>query len=169
MTATQSTTVTSFVYVGMCFGGPILALAAGLLRSANLMIFLTGILTIAIFAILFYLPPLSFTMSAALMFTLGILCCYQALVFTVVSSQVEASSAGLAIAVTNCINMSFGHFFHTAIGNAFQSSWDGSLSATGNALYSIDNFIYALAIIPICCFIGQFGFAFLAIKNRKNN
>jgi predicted MFS family arabinose efflux permease len=169
MTATQSTTITSFVYVGMCFGGPVLALAAGLLRSANLMIFLTGVLTIAIFIILFYLPPLSFIMSAVLMFTLGILCCYQVLVFTVVSSQVEASSAGLAIAVTNCINMSFGHFFHTTIGNAFQASWDGSLSETGNALYNIDNFIYALAIIPICCFIGQFGFAFLAIKGRHSN
>jgi predicted MFS family arabinose efflux permease len=169
MTATQSTTITSFVYVGMCFGGPVLALAAGLLRSANLMIFLTGVLTIAIFVILFYLPPLSFTMSAVLMFTLGILCCYQVLVFTVVSSQVEASSAGLAIAVTNCINMSFGHFFHTTIGNAFQASWDGLLSETGSALYSIDNFIYALAIIPICCFIGQFGFAFLAIKGKNSN
>ena len=169
MSATQSTTITSFIYIGMCFGGPILALSAILLRSANLMIFLTGLLTIAIFAILFYLPPLSFIMSAGLMFTLGILCCYQVLVFTVVSNQVEASSAGLAIAITNCINTFFGYFFHTSIGNAFQSSWDGSVSAKGNALYSIDNFIYALAIIPICCFIGQFGFVFLTIKSRKKN
>lgn len=115
MTKTESTNVTSFVYIGMCFGGPLLALAANALRSTNFMIFLTGILTIIVFVILFYLPPLSVPISAVLMFILGILCCYQVLVFTVVSSQVDKSSAGLAIAVTNCINMSFGHFFHTII------------------------------------------------------
>ena len=166
MTATESTTITSFVYIGMCSGGPILTLAANALRSTNFMIFLTGILTIAVFIILFYLPPLSFTMSAALMFILGILCCYQVLVFIVVSNQVP-SSAALAIAVTNCINMSFGHFFHTTIGSAFESSWNGAVTEAGSAIYTIDNFIYALAIIPVCCFIGQSGFAFLAIKGRK--
>ena len=166
MSVTESTTITSFVYIGMCFGGPILTVAANALRSTNFMIFLTGILTIAVFIILFYLPPLSFFMSAALMFILGILCCYQVLVFIVVSNQVP-SSAALAIAVTNCINMSFGHFFHTTIGNAFESNWNGAVTETGSAIYTIDNFIYALAIIPICCFIGQSGFAFLAIKGRK--
>ena len=168
MSKNESRTITSFVYIGMCFGGPLLALAAGLIRSANFMIFLTGTFTIIVFLILFYLPPLSLTTSAILMFFLGIFCCYQVLVFTVVSSQVEASSAGLAIAVTNCINMSFGHFFHSVIGNALQNNWNGEVNEMGSAIYTIDNFIYALAIIPICCFIGQLGFGFLALKSKDN-
>ena len=167
MTKTESTNVTSFVYIGMCFGGPLLALAANALRSTNFMIFLTGILTIIVFVILFYLPPLSVPISAVLMFILGILCCYQVLVFTVVSSQVNKSSAGLAIAVTNCINMSFGHFFHTIIGNSFKNNWDGKINEFGNAIYTTDNFVHALAIIPLCCFIGQFGFIFLARRSKK--
>ena len=63
--------------------------------------------------------------------------------------------------------MSFGHFFHTQIGSAFEYSWNGAVSAAGSAIYTVENFIYALAVIPICCFIGQFGFVFLAIRNRK--
>jgi hypothetical protein len=100
------------------------------------------------------------------MFFLGILCCYQVLVFTVVRSQVNASNSGLAIAITNCINMSFGHFFHSVIGTALENNWNGTLSEAGNALYTVDNFIYALAIIPICCFIGQLGFGFLALRSK---
>ena len=162
----ESRTITSFVYMGMCFGGPFLALSATFLRSTNFMIFLTGTFTIVVFLILFYLSPLSLTVSAILMFFLGILCCYQVLVFTVVRAQVDASNAGLAIAVTNCINMSFGHFFHSVIGNMLASNWNGTLNDMGNAQYTTNDFIYALAIIPICCFIGQLGFGFLALKSR---
>lgn len=166
---TDSTTITSFIYVGMCFGGPVLTIAASLLRSTNLMIFLTGILTITIFVVLFYIPGyyFNFAMSAALMFFLGILCCYQVLVFIVTSESVDQSSIGLAIAVINCINMSFGHFFHTIIGSAFELSWDGALTESNSPLYTHENFIYALAVIPICAFIGQFGFAILATKKPK--
>lgn len=166
MSKNESRTITSFVYIGMCFGGPLLAMAASFLRSTNFMIFLTGTFTIIVFLILFYLPPLSLTSSAILMFFLGILCCYQVLVFTVVRSQVNASNSGLAIAITNCINMSFGHFFHSVIGTALENNWNGTLGEAGNALYTADNFIYALAIIPICCFIGQLGFGFLALKSK---
>jgi hypothetical protein len=105
--------------------------------------------------------------SAALMFFLGILCCYQVLVFIAVSDAVDQNSTGLAIAITQCLNMSFGHFFHTIIGSTFELSWDGSLTEYGSALYTHENFIYALAVIPICCFIGQFGFMLLAAKSKK--
>ncbi|MCF8494261.1 MAG: MFS transporter [Rickettsiaceae bacterium] len=168
MSKNESRTITSFIYIGMCFGGPLLALIANFLRSTNFMIFLTGTFTIIVFLILFYLPPLSLTNSAILMFFLGICCCYQVLVFTVVSSQVEPSSAGLAIAVTNCINMSFGHLFHSVIGNALQNNWNGAVNESGSAIYTADNFIYALAIIPICCFVGQLGFAFLSLRSKAD-
>jgi predicted MFS family arabinose efflux permease len=169
MSKTDSTTITSFVYVGMCFGGPILTIAATILRSENFTIFLTGVLTIAVFVILFYVPGhyFNFISSAALMIFLGILCCYQVLVFIAVSNAVDKNSTGLAIAVANCINMSFGHFFHTIIGSAFENSWDRSLTDYGSPLYTHENFIYALAIIPICCFIGQFGFVIVAGKSKK--
>jgi predicted MFS family arabinose efflux permease len=166
MSQTQSTLVTSFVYIGMCVGGPILAIAAGLVRSPNFMIFITGILTISVFAILFFVPSMSIIAGASLMFGLGILCCYQVLVFTVVSSYVPVASAGMAIALTNCINMSFGHLFHSVIGNIIQAKWGGEVNDIGIALYSRETFIIALAVIPVCCFIGQFGFAYLAIKKR---
>lgn len=169
MSVTESTLATSFIFIGMCFGGPILALTSSAIKTANGTICITGILTITIFLILFYVPQLSFIQSAILMFVLGILCCYQVLVFSVVSSYVSLNSAGLAIAITNCINMSFGHFFHALIGRTIQNNWDGTVIESGVALYSRHTFIISLSIIPICCFVGLIGFAVLAIKEKKVN
>lgn len=167
MSNADSAWVTSFVYAGMCVGGPVLAALAKMIDSENIMIFITGLFTIITFAVIFYIPDLAFVQSAILMFFLGILCCYQVLVFSVVSRCVSIQNAGLSIAVTNCINMAFGHLFHQYIGSTIQANWDGSLSDTGTALYSRDVLVTALACIPIACFIGQLGFAFLAARMGK--
>ena len=166
MSNTDSSWVTSFVYIGMCFGGPILAVAAKMIGSENIMIFITGIFTIMVFAIIFYIPNISFGAAASLMFFLGILCCYQVLVFSVVSKLVSTQNASLGIAVVNCINMAFGHLFHQYIGSTIQARWDGAMSDLGAAIYDRDTFIAALAVIPICCLIGQLGFALLSKKTK---
>ncbi|PCJ29490.1 MAG: hypothetical protein COA94_01140 [Rickettsiales bacterium] len=167
MSRAESAAVTSSVYIGMCVGGPLLAMFANILRSTNLMIFITGMLTIIVFMILFYVPSLSVYSATILMFFLGILCCYQALVFITTTKVVSESSAALAIAVVQCINMSFGHFFHSVIANIFVKSWDGMIGESGGAIYTLENYIYALAIIPIGCGVGQFGFVYLSWRAKK--
>ncbi|WP_417904682.1 MFS transporter [Candidatus Tisiphia endosymbiont of Micropterix aruncella] len=162
----ESNLVTSFVYIGMCFGGPILALIANLSKSSNFIIIMTGLLTVAIFSILLYCPSLSFFTSSSLMFLLGIFCCYQVLIFTVVGNLVTDKSAGIAIAIVNCINMSFGHFFHKIMSNLISYNWDGLLSESAVPIYSRFDFIMAISIIPICCFIGITGFWYLSKRSK---
>ena len=164
MSDTESNLITSFVYIGMCFGGPVLALLADFFRSINFMIFLTGLLMVIIFLILFYASDLSFAVCASLMFALGIFCCYQVLVFTLTTSVVDKTFAGLAVAIVNCINMSFGHFFHKVISTALEYSWNGALNTESIPIYSRTNYIEANAAVPICCTIGIFGFYILSRK-----
>jgi predicted MFS family arabinose efflux permease len=164
MSDTDSNIVTSFVYIGMCFGGPALALLSDYFKSTNFMIFLTGLFTIIIFLILFFVSSLSFYSSSVLMFSLGIFCCYQVLVFSITSNIVEKTSAGLAIAIVNCINMSFGHFFHKVMSIVIEYSWDGTTSAQGIPIYKRIDYINSIAIVPICCFIGIVGFVIVARK-----
>ena len=169
MNETDSTLIASFLYVGMCFGGPILALSAEYFKSINFMIFLTGACTILIFVILFYCPSLSFLSSSTLMFLLGIFCCYQVLVFTLTSNMVSKSSAGLAIALVNCINMSFGHFFHKIMSVLISNNWDGRLNDMGAPIYSREDFTVSLSVVPICCAIGMLGFLHLSFRLRRDS
>lgn len=165
MSKLDSSNVTLVLYIGMCFGGPILAYIAGLAKSEKVVIVFTGILTILVFLFLFTTEALSLYTAMLVMFLLGILCCYQVLVFSFVSSGVKTGNAALAIAVTNCLNMAFGKLFHQFIGDSIQLNWDGTLNALGMPLYSKEAYIAALQCIPIGCFIGILGF--LLIRTKK--
>jgi hypothetical protein len=164
MSDTESNITTSFLYIGMCFGGPALALLTEITKSPNLIIFLSGLFTIIIFLILFYTSSLSVFSCTIMMFMLGIFCCYQVLVFTVASNLVEKSFAGLAIAIINCINMSFGHFFHKIMSIVIQLDWDGTVNSCNLPIYTKEDFIASIAIVPICCLLGILGFAYVAQK-----
>jgi predicted MFS family arabinose efflux permease len=166
MSATDSATVTSFIYIGMCFGGPILVMISDVLKSPYFTIVLIALLMAILFSTLLYLPTLSFMTASCIMFILGIFCCYQVLVFTIVSNLVSKAQAGLAVAVVNCINMSFGHFFHKIMSIMIQYNWNGELNNLNLPIYSKNDFILSIAIIPICCFIGMLGFIYIGVKQR---
>lgn len=164
----SSITIVNSVYIGMCFGGPILSFVAKVLRSDFLAIVICATITILIFGSLFYAQNMDLYISIALMFLLGIVCCYQVLVFAVTSKQVDASNAGLAIAFANSINMTFGHYFHKYLGYHVQKNWDGLTSLKGIALYDKANLVNALSSIPIAAAIASLGFIYLYYKSKKN-
>lgn len=157
----------SVVYIGMCFGGPILAWLSEKSGSPIYIIFFTAIFTSLIFAVLFLNSNLNYFITLLLMFIMGILCCYQVLVFTITTRIVQSSSAGLAIAVINCINMSFGHLFHVLISNIMQSNWDGIVDTKGLPIYNYDTYILSLGVVPILCIVGAIGFIILNVIFKK--
>lgn len=161
MSDTQSNIVTSFVFIGMCFGGPILAVLVKILRSINLIIIISGMLMIVIFIILFYASHLSYLESMLLMFVLGILCCYQGPVFNLVSNITGQKSAALAVSIVNCINMAFGYLFHKLISILIQENWNGAMSECNLPIYSKETFIISLSVIPAFTFIGMLGFIYV--------
>lgn len=163
----ESIFAVSVVYIGMCFGGPILAWGAQKSGSVISIIFLSGIITTILFGYMFSNETLLYTEVVVLMFILGILCCYQVLVFTLTTQLTDKSYSGIAIAVVNSINMSFGHLFHVTISNIMQSNWDGTLNDRGMPVYSHDTYILSLGIIPILCMIGVIGFIYLTFKNKR--
>jgi predicted MFS family arabinose efflux permease len=167
MSSNESATVTSFIYIGMCFGGPILVLFSNILRSPYFTIVLIALLMTILFVVLLHLPELSFASASCIMFILGIFCCYQVLVFTIVSNLVSKAQAGLAVAIVNCINMSFGHFFHKIMSVMIEYNWDGKLNHLNLPIYSKQDFTLSISVIPICCIIGTLGFTYIGIKQRK--
>ncbi|MGI4776484.1 MAG: MFS transporter, partial [Janthinobacterium lividum] len=164
----DSNLVTSFIYLGMCFGGPILALLADFSKSTNFIIFLTGLFMVIIFVILLILPSLSFLAGGVIMFSLGIFCCYQVLVLSITNRIVEKSMAGLAIAIVNCLNMSFGHFFHKMMSICIEYRWDGA-TELGLPIYTKQDYFDAIICIPICCLVGTIGFIWLSRRLKTKN
>ncbi|HJK87369.1 MAG TPA: MFS transporter [Candidatus Megaira endosymbiont of Hartmannula sinica] len=153
----DATKYISLIYIGMCIGSPILSLFAFLINSENISLTIISILTSFIFYILLYKHTIvdSHTLYL-LMFFIGILCSYQCLVFVSAKKYIKSKVLTISIAVINSINMSFGHFFHSIIGNAMYN-----IKQTNSDILISDLYIYSLKIIPICSVISIIGFVYL--------
>jgi hypothetical protein len=158
----DSISVTSIVYTGMCVGGPLLAYISSCIKSDVNTVLITGIFTSCIFGILFINHDFSYYTLACMMFVLGILCCYQVVVFNLACKLVDSSDAGIATAIINCINMSFGYLFHKIISTSMQENWSGALNEKGLPIYSQEVYVQALMVIPALCIVGSIGFIILA-------
>jgi MFS family permease len=162
----DSAFLTSVVFIGMCFGGPILAYFADCAKSYTKIIILAAFLMALVFIILLAKFELSYNILFGLMFFLGILCCYQVLVFSLTGAMVERSMTGVAIAVVNCLNMSFGSFYHTVLAGTMEFYWRGNLSESGGRIYDYDAFLHSFSVIPITAIMGMFGFIYF-LKYEK--
>lgn len=154
--------VVSFVFIGMIFGGPILAFISKYIGE-YITIFLAGIvMSLCILYLLFISSEFETFSLSIVFFCIGMMCCYQVLVFTIGSKWSSASTLSLTIAFLNCINMLGGAFFHSIIGLFMDMFSDVVIT---NGIYSISAYQKALLIIPICALIGSI----ITIYLRKQN
>lgn len=149
----DSALLCSFIFMGMLFGGPLLATISKY-SSYHFVLISCGFGLALSFLLLLSNQVSSYTALASLFFTIGLLCCYQVIVFATGQTLVAKHLLGICIAFLNSINMLGGSFFHTLIGRAMDIFWDGKLASNGLKLYSLANYRYALSIIPICAILG---------------
>lgn len=157
----------SFVFVGMLFGGPFLA-ACSRKTGDYTVIVASGIVMTSVFGVLFAYSAYNGLFLSALFFTLGVMCCYQVIVFAAGANLVEPQNLGVAVAFLNCVNMLGGSFFHTIIGSTLDLLWTGSL-VDGIKAYDLEAYKYAISIIPICTVIGSAIVLLIGLYTQKQN
>jgi len=146
----------SMIFVGMCFGAPILSMIAEKTGKYLACIIGAGSLMFIVFSAL--LAQLLSVTGISLSFILvGVCCAYQILAIYKASTYVPEEVAGLTTAVANMIIMSFGYGFHSIIGyvvNAYGGPKDSQA------------LLYGLSILPLSLFIGVAGFILLAMLEK---
>jgi MFS family permease len=141
----------SLIFIGMVFGGPLLAFLSER-WGAYTVIMASGIGMAVLFLGILWGDNTSLVLSL-LLFSIGILCCYQVTVFAAGSDLVTPQLLGVTVAFLNCINMLGGSFFHTIIGFLMDWFWTGQMDQ-GIRAYNADSYTYALLAIPVCAVIG---------------
>lgn len=161
LTKGEAAFITSAIFTGMLLGGPLLAYLAEKFNASYQITALCGILMASLFAVMFLAQgTLNSTVLYLMMFSVGILCCYQVLVFSMGTSIVPEEARGITVALLNCINMLGGSFFHTTIGVLMDAFWTG-MTLKGQRIYESHAYDHALWIIPATAFIGGMTFLFL--------
>ncbi len=168
----QAAELTSCIFIGMLFGGPLLALLSKKLGNYSV-ISSCGFGMGAIFLVLLSNIEYNFYYLAGLFFLVGIMCCYQVIVFAAGANLVSTQLLGVTIAFLNCINMFGGSFFHSIIGYLMDFFWIETIMNDDNIRqYSVESYSAALMIIPICsilgaCIVGLVGYKLNRVKSHE--
>jgi len=146
----------SMIFIGMCFGSPVLSLIAektgyylGTIITAGVAMCLVftalvaGLLTVPAIGICFIL--------------VGMCCAYQILAIYKVSTYMPDNLAGLTTAIANMIIMIFGYVFHTVI---------GLIIAANGGIHSASAYVYGISVIPVTLAVGITGFLFVAYQEK---
>jgi len=147
----------SMIFVGMCFGAPVLSMIAEKTGNYMACIIGAGSVMLIIFSAL-VLQMLNVREISISFVMIGICCSYQILAIYKASTYVPERVVGLTTAAANMIIMSFGYIFHSIIGYVVNGS--GGPKVT-HAL------IYGLSILPLGLSIGVFGFTLLVFQEKN--
>lgn len=148
----------SMIFIGMCFGAPLLNLVAEKIGYLIAIIISGSVMTVSFFALLMWqLTPELISFSFILV---GVCCAYQILAIYKASTYVKEHVIGLTTAAANMIIMMFGYAFHTMIG-VIVNSMGGPNSA--QALRD------GVAVIPVMLSIGTIGFYLILIREKNKD
>jgi predicted MFS family arabinose efflux permease len=156
---TLAASLPSMIFIGMCFGAPVLSLIADKVKSYLATIVGAGIAMAVSFILMlgWHLPSAALSISFVL---IGVCSAYQILAIYKVSTYVREEVAGLTTAVANMIIMIFGYVFHAIIG--------GVVNVMGGPITS-QALIYGVSFIPIALCIGVGGFVFLLTSEKAGS
>jgi predicted MFS family arabinose efflux permease len=149
--------LTSFIFVGMLLGMPLLSAIADRTNSHMKITAFCGICMTVLFSILlFHTQIFSVFALKSLLLCIGVLSGYQTLVFVIGEQLVPKVLSNTAIALLNCSNMLGGAFFHKAIGLLIDSSAKIGINSVHPTLscYSLEQYSIGLTIIPIMSLMG---------------
>ncbi len=150
----EAASMPSMIFVGMCFGAPVLSYIAEKAGSALSVVLGAGIVMAISFIVLLTMNVGSVAIMCSFVLV-GIASAYQILAIYKASTYVPEEVAGLTTAVANMIIMVFGYAFHTAIGFIVQ--------ATGGA-GSSQALVWGVSVIPAALLVGTAGFSMLFVK-----
>ena len=146
----------SMIFIGMCFGAPVLSLIAektgnyfGTIVGAGMIMFSMFLLLLISFP-----SPGMISLGFALV---GVACAYQILAIYKTTTFVKEDVAGLTTAVANMIIMIFGYGFHSIMGVVVDVMGG---PASSHALS------VGVAAIPTALLIGTVGFTIMLIQEK---
>lgn len=147
----------SLIFVGMCFGAPLLSLVAERTRSYLGTIIFAGIFMAGSFSLLVVGDPSAYLIGI-LFVGVGVCSAYQILAIYQASTYVKEQVVGLTTASANMIIMIFGYVFHSVIGGVIQR-FGGAESS--------EAFNLGVSIIPVGLVVGIVGFCGLAYFGKR--
>lgn len=158
LSASAAGLANSLLFLGFIIGAPLMGYISDKLARRKFPMLIGAAGAAIVMMMILYLPGLSESHIQFLMFLLGLLYSAQAIVFAVGRELSPGEAAGTAMAVTNMIVMLGAMFLQPLVGHLLDFSLSahiGNAVTSGSAvdnlqkLYTVDDYQFALSIIPL--------------------
>lgn len=153
VTSQKAAMMIFFVYFGWIIAGPLIGAFSDKIRLRCLPLLVTSIFSGIFSAMAFYIPNLPFWMLYTLLFLFGVTCGSHPLVFSLSREKNPEQISGTATATTNFFIMMGGLLFQPFMGKILDWHWNGHM-VDGVRVYSISDYQFALAVVPIALFLS---------------
>ena len=161
----EATSTNTFLFIGVAVGSLLIPWIFEKLRRNDLGIAISSVFILISYMCLLYLDTKSIAVLTVCLFLVGFWCGSEMLCFTGVARYLNPKTSGLALGVVNTFNMLGGAVLQQAVGTIMDKEWNGAIGQDGLRVYTANNYVYALSIIPILVIITFF--LSLLLKDKK--
>lgn len=153
----------SLIFVGMCFGAPVLSFIAE--KTNDYGVIILSAVGMAVAFILLLSGFMTQTTLSIMFVCVGVFCAYQIIAIYKAATYVPAKNVGLMTATANMIIMIFGYAFHSLIGYII-----GCVEGGGSDIcnYTASSFLWGISIIPAALMLSSLGFMILLISEKRD-
>lgn len=147
LSAEKAGLLISNTLIGWIVGGPLIGWISDHIKRRRLPLILSYVSVATLFATLFYVPGLSLLQISIVLFLIGVACSAHPLCFTIGKENNHSQFAGISVAFCNCLTMLGGIIFQPVVGRLLDLH--AHLTTNVHPVYSGNDFVYSLSIIPI--------------------
>ncbi|MBY0293074.1 MAG: MFS transporter [Alphaproteobacteria bacterium] len=141
--------ITTMFYVGIGIGSPMVAIFSDYFKVRKTPMIIGAVLSLLCNFVIIYVPEIPLIGMYGLLFSAGVAFSSQPLIFSSVCQLTPHASNATAISFTNMIVMMLGLVLQPLVGWFLEWIWEG-LRDNGIPVYTISDYRFALASIPIC-------------------
>lgn len=150
VTETVAASVISAMFLGAAIGSPVFAFTSDILRKRKLPMLVGTIITTIVWLVIFLVSDIPLIYMYGLFFIAGFAYTAKTLTFASICEVMPLNMSGVSLAFVNMIVMTTGIIFHPVIGWLIDLHWDGTMAPSGIPDYSVEDYRFALMLIPIC-------------------
>lgn len=165
LTRTQSSFVTSMIFIGTIIGSPLIGWFSDRIGLRRFPMIISAALSLLVVLIIMFVPHLSLINLMLLFFSIGFFTSAQIISYPLIAESNPRSLIGTAEGLASTLIMA-GGTMQPIFGTLMTLHWNHQL-VNGMPFYSKQDFLLAMSIIPIAFFIGLIASLFIRETHCK--
>lgn len=161
LTSAQAVAISSCTFYGWIISGPIIGALSDKIKRRRMPLTITGFFAALLLCIVFYLPGIHSSELPIIFFMIGFCCGAHPLCFALGKESNPIQISGTSVAVTNMLIMAGGAIFQPVVGKLLDLHTKSPIGVDGLPVYTGNDYVFALSVVPIGVAIGIFLSIFL--------